>query len=289
MNYGLVSSYSVNPIEKKPLFHYHPGSYAATIGSFSCNFKCPWCQNWEISKIFPTEVALSQFLSPNELKKRIMADDMITGISISFNEPTLSLEYALNIFKLLEPSVYKMFVTNGYMTYEALDTLIKTGLTGMSVTIKGDASTVRKYCQAQVEKVWEKVSYAVAKGVHVEIICLLIPSVNDNPKFYETVSKKVKNIDNRIPLHFTQFYPSYEFTHVPNTPVSTLEQAHEIAKHIGLDYVYLGNVFGHPLENTYCPTCQTLLIKRTGLQTHALIDLKNKKCPNCGHAIYLRV
>ena len=217
-----------------------------------------------------------------------MINDKIKGISLSFNEPTLSLEYILDIFQVLKPSIYKMFVTNGYMTYEALDALISTGLTGMSITIKGDNSTVLKYCNAQVEKVWEKITHAVTKGVHVEIICLIIPSVNDNPKFYERVAKNIKNIDNRIPLHFTQFYPSYHFTHLPVTPISSLEQAHEIAKRVGLDYVYLGNVFGHPLENTYCPICQTLLIKRAGLHSEVLIDLKSKKCPKCGHIIYLR-
>ncbi len=288
LNCGMVSSYSVNPIEKKPLFHYYPGSYALTIGSISCNFDCPWCQNWSISKTNPAQVLKPVFTPPEEIVQKINSDSRITGISVSFNEPTLSLEYAIDIFNLLNSEIYKMFVTNGYMTQQALGLLIESGLTGMSVTIKGDESTVKKYCKADVNKVWENIHNANNQEVHVEIICLIIPTVNDNHQFYKEVTNKILSINENIPLHFTRFFPDYQFTHVEPTPIDTLEKAHAIAEQMGLNYVYLGNIYGHPLENTYCHQCNILLIKRTGYQISFFIDLELRKCPNCGEEIPIK-
>ncbi|MHA2299031.1 MAG: radical SAM protein, partial [Candidatus Hodarchaeales archaeon] len=129
LNYGMVSTFSINPIEKKPLFHYYPGSHASTIGSVSCNFRCPWCQNWKISKSYPSEVHVSRYLSPEQLIKKTEEDTSVTGISVSFNEPTLSLEYVLDVFRSCKSDTYKMLVTNGYMTGEALELLIDAGMT----------------------------------------------------------------------------------------------------------------------------------------------------------------
>jgi len=285
VNYGLVSSYSINPIEKKPLFHYYPGTYASTVGSYSCNFKCPWCQNWSISKVYPSEVHFPRYLSPEELVKKTESDSKIDGISISFNEPTLSLEYALDTFRLCNPETYRMFVTNGYMTTEALDLLIQAGMTGMSVTVKGDSNIVKKYCKTNVEKVWDNIKTAFNRGVHVEVICLIIPTVNDSGSFFSETAKKIQDINDNIPLHFTRFFPDYQFTDVKPTPVSTLEKAHQIARQNGLKFVYLGNIFGHPLENSYCPNCQKLLIKRTGYRIKMLFDPQEAKCSSCNEVI----
>ncbi len=284
-NYGLVSSYSINPIEKKPLFHYYPGTTALTIGGFSCNFKCPWCQNWSISKTTPQKIRNPIFLSPNEIKQRILKEGQVKGISVSFNEPTISLEYVLDIFNLLDSDYYKMFVTNGYMTKQALDVLIKSGLTGMSVTVKGDESIVQKYCKADITKVWENITYANSRNIHVEIICLIIPSVNDTFDFYLDTANRLIDIDKNIPLHFTRFFPDYRFTHVSPTPINSLENAHTTAKERGINYVYLGNIPGHPLENTYCHQCHSLLIKRTGYQSAYSMDIEQGRCSTCGEKI----
>ncbi|MFX0152126.1 MAG: AmmeMemoRadiSam system radical SAM enzyme [Candidatus Hodarchaeota archaeon] len=281
LNYGLISSFSVNPIEKKPLFHYFPGTYASTVGSYSCNFSCPWCQNWSISKVYPSEVHVPRYLSPEDLVDRTESDPKIDGISISFNEPTLSLEYALDVFRLCKSETYRMFVTNGYMTPYALKLLIQSGMTGMSVTVKGNAKVAKKYCGINVEKVWENIKMAIDQGVHVEVICLIIPTVNDSVAFFTEVGERINDIDPEIPLHFTRFHPDYQFTEVDPTSVTILEEAHSIARSIGLKYVYLGNVFTHPLENTYCPNCQVLLIKRTGYQIEKKFDLKTNRCPSC--------
>ena len=283
--YGMISSLSLNPIEKKPLFHYYPGSYALTIGSIGCNYSCPWCQNWSISKTYPSEVHFPRYLSPEELVERAETNPKIDGISISFNEPTLSLEYALDVFRLCKPDTYRMFVTNGYMTRQALQLLIKAGMTGMSVTVKGTKETVKRYCKANVEKVWQNLRIAFEQGVHIEVICLIIPTVNDSIEFFEEVATLVNEINPTIPLHFTRFHPDYQFTKVESTPIKTLEIAHETAQSKGLSFVYLGNVPGHPLENTYCPNCQKLLIKRTGYQIEVLYDVKTQRCPSCGRNI----
>jgi pyruvate formate lyase activating enzyme len=280
-NYGLISTLSINPIEKKPLFHYYPGSYALTIGSVSCNFTCPWCQNWSVSKVYPSEVHIPRYLSPEDLVNKTESDPKIDGISISFNEPTLSLEYALDTFRLCNPKTYRMFVTNGYMTPRALELLFQTGMTGMSVTVKGNSETAKKYCGINVEKVWDNITAAFKKGVHVEVICLIIPTVNDSLTFFTEVGERVNDIDPNIPLHFTRFYPDYQFTDVDPTPVPVLEEAHRVTRSVGLNYVYLGNVFGHPLENTYCSNCRTLLIRRTGYQIEKKFDKKNNRCPSC--------
>ncbi|MHA2244533.1 MAG: AmmeMemoRadiSam system radical SAM enzyme [Candidatus Hodarchaeales archaeon] len=285
--YGMVSSLSINPIEKKPLFHYYPGSYALTIGSISCNYSCPWCQNWSISKCYPTEVHFPNFLSPEELVEQTEKNSKINGISVSFNEPTLSLEFSLDVFRLCKPETYRSFVTNGYMTDQALKLLIESGMTGMTVTVKGNSNMVEKYCETDVEKVWNNIKIAYREGLHVEIVCLIIPTVNDSVEFYKEVAKRLTDINQNIPLHFTRFFPDYQFTRVDATPIKTLEEAHEVAQSEGVNFVYLGNVPGHPLENTYCSNCQSLLIKRSGYHIEKKFDIQIPCCPSCGIEIPL--
>ncbi|MFX0091817.1 MAG: radical SAM protein, partial [Candidatus Hodarchaeota archaeon] len=237
----------------------------------------------------PSDIRMPRFLSPEQLVKRTEGDPRITGISISFNEPTLSLEYALDVFRLCKPETYCMFVTNGYLSPAALNLLIEAGLTGMSITIKGDSEATKKYCKTNVEKVWETIKIANREGVHVEVICLVIPTVNDSIDFFKQVSSRLASLDQNIPLHFTRFFPAYQFTEVEPTPIATLEKAHQIARSEGLNFVYLGNVFGHSLENTYCPNCETLLIKRTGYQLKKIIDLETCRCPSCRTKILFRL
>jgi pyruvate formate lyase activating enzyme len=174
------------------------------------------------------------------------------------------------------------------MTPNVLDELIASGLTGMSITVKGEKKSVKKYCKADVNHVWEIIQAAYKKGVHIEIICLIIPTVNDNDLFFTELIMKILSISNQIPIHFTRFFPDYKFTHTGPTPISTLENAHQIAKRAGLEYVYLGNVFGHPLENTYCPRCNQQIIRRTGYEIDCSMDLHEPKCSNCDEIIPIK-
>lgn len=285
--YGLISSLSANPIEKKPLFHFFPGSVALTAGSWSCNFACPWCQNWEISKAEPKDQGYG-YISPEEFV-RLAKRYRCQGTSISFNEPTLMLEWSLDVFRLAHrEGLYNTFVTNGYMTTAALELLIEAGLDAANVDIKGDAGAVRKYCQADVEIVWRNCRLLKERGVHLEVTTLVIPGVNDDDRVLSSIAARIrKELGKETPWHLTAYFPAYRFS-APPTPVATLERAHALGKEAGLEFVYLGNVPGHPLEDTYCPSCGSLLIERYGLSIQAL-RLKARSCPDCGREIPLRI
>ncbi len=279
--YGAVSSLSANPIEKKPLHHFYPGSLALTGGSFSCNFACPWCQNWEISKARPRP---TRFLSPAEFVLRA-EESGCRGTSVSFNEPTLSLEWSLELFRLArQRGLYNTYVTNGYMTPQALELLLAAGLDAMNVDVKGDAQAVRHYCGAEVEKVWRNCRLARQAGVWLEITTLVIPGVNDDEEVLRGIAGRiVTDLGPEVPWHVSGYYPAYRFA-APPTPLRTLERAWQVGREAGLEFVYLGNVPGHPLENTRCPGCGALLVERWGLQVIRQ-RLERGCCPECGRAI----
>ncbi|MEW6718741.1 MAG: AmmeMemoRadiSam system radical SAM enzyme [Chloroflexota bacterium] len=281
--YGTISSLSANPIEKKPLYHFHPGSRALTAGSWSCNFGCPWCQNWDISKRPPPEKV--NYLSPQEFVQEAI-QRRCQGTSISFNEPTLSLEWSMDVFRLARSQgLYNTYVTNGYMTSEALNALAEAGLSAMNVDIKGDAETVRRYCKGiDIELVWSRCQQALNLGIHLEITTLVIPGLNDSQECLTTIARRiVGDLEREVPWHVSGYYPAYRFS-APPTTVHTLERAWATGKEAGLKYVYIGNVPGHPQDNTWCPQCERMLINRWGfaiLSNHLTLGC----CPHCGEEI----
>ncbi|HIC88769.1 MAG TPA: AmmeMemoRadiSam system radical SAM enzyme [Anaerolineae bacterium] len=280
--YGAVSSLSANPIEKKPLYHFYPGTWALTSGSWSCNFGCPWCQNYDISKAAPGR---GSYMSPEDFVLEAIHLGC-QGTSISFNEPTLSLEWSLDVFRLARAQdLYNTYVTNGYMTPEALQSLVEAGLDAMNVDVKGDAEAVHRYCKGvDIEKVWHNCRLAHELGIHLEITTLVIPDVNDRDEVLQGIAERiVAELGPDVPWHVSRYYPAYRFT-APPTPVSTLEQAWQIGKRAGLEFVYLGNVLGHRLENTYCPGCGTLLIGRWGFNV-TTYRLDHGHCSKCGREI----
>jgi pyruvate formate lyase activating enzyme len=281
--YGAISSMAANPIEKKPFYHFYPGSAAYTAGSWSCNFGCPWCQNYDISKTVPP--AQGQYLSPQRFIE-LTEGTGCQGTSISFNEPTLSLEWSLDVFRLARSrSLYNTFVTNGYMTAEALSRLVEAGLDAMNIDVKGDATAVAKYCKGiEVEKVWAVCKLARLRGVHVEITTLVVPTVNDSDSTLRGIAEHiVAGLGADIPWHVTAYYPAYRFS-VPPTPIRTLERAWQIGKDAGLEFVYVGNRPGHRYDNTYCPGCGTLLIRRLGFDV-LQNSLRQGHCPKCDRSI----
>ena len=282
--YGNVSSQAANPIEKKPLYHFHPGTWCYTVGSWSCNFGCPWCQNWDISKAPPNG---GDYVSPERMIDFTLRSGC-KGTSISFNEPTLSLEWSLGVFRLAKRrGLYNTFVTNGYMTPETLALLIDAGLDAMNVDVKGDAIAVKKHCKGiDVEKVWAICQLARARGVHVEITTLVIPTVNDAPSTLRGIADRiVADLGPDVPWHVTAYYPAYKFAMLP-TPLRTLEGAWHIGREAGLHFIYVGNVPGHRYDHTYCPHCQALLIKRFGFEEITISRaLREGKCAQCGQAI----
>jgi pyruvate formate lyase activating enzyme len=279
--YGAVSSLSANPIEKKPLYHFYPGSVALTSGSLSCNLSCPWCQNFAISKATPGP---AHFFSPEEFVQKALGLGC-EGTSVSLNEPTLSLEWSLDMFRLArQEGLYNTYVTNGYMTSEALPLLVEAGLDAMNVDVKGDARTVRRYCGIDVEKVWRNCWLAREAGIWLEITTLVVPGVNDHDRVLQGIAERIiADLGADTPWHVSGYYPAYQFS-APPTLVQTLEMAWQIGKGVGLRFIYLGNAPGHRLENTYCPDCGALLIRRWGLGVTGYY-LECGHCPQCGQEL----
>jgi pyruvate formate lyase activating enzyme len=281
--YGAVSSMAANPVEKKPFYHFYPGTFAFTAGSWSCNFGCPWCQNDDISKVAPP--LGNRYISPERFV-RLTENSDCQGTSISFNEPTLSLEWSLEVFRLArQRGLYNTYVTNGYMTPEALALLVEAGLDAMNVDVKGDAIAVRKYCKGvDVEKVWNACKLAHSQGVHLEITTLVTPNVNDTDAVLRRIAERiVSELGSEVPWHLSAYFPAYRFT-APPPPVRTLERAWSLAKEAGLEFVYVGNVPEHRLNNTYCPGCDTLLIHRIGFDI-LQNALRNGRCPRCSRSV----
>jgi pyruvate formate lyase activating enzyme len=281
--YGSVSSVSANPIEKKPFFHFYPGSRALTAGSWSCNFGCPWCQNWHISKAKPP--GRGSVISPEEFIQETLRRGC-QGTSISFNEPILSLEWSLEVFRLARArGLYNTFVTNGYMTDTALALLAEAGLDALNVDMKGDAAVLRRWSKdVDVERIWSRCRQARELGLHLEITTLVIPGVNEREGILRGIAERFAiELGRETPWHLSGYCPAYRFD-APPTSTADLERAWEIGRRAGLDHVYLGNVPGHPLENTYCPGCGELLVERRGFSVvrHRIAE---DRCARCHRTI----
>jgi pyruvate formate lyase activating enzyme len=254
-----------------------------TVGSWGCTFGCPWCQNWEISQAAPPEGG--RFLSPEGFVQET-ARQRCQGTSISFNEPTLSFEWSLEVFRLARArGLYNTFVTNGYMTAAALEDLAEAGLDALNVDVKGDAAAVWKHGRGvDAEKVWERCRQARALRLHLELTQLVVPGVNDDEEsLAETARRIVDELGPETPWHVSGYFPAYRFT-APPTPVTTLERAVRLGRRAGLEYVYLGNAPAHPYDNTYCAGCGALLVERQGLRLvhNAVIG---GRCPRCHRKI----
>ncbi len=283
--YGDLSAIESRPIEIKPFFHFWPGSKALTVSTWSCNFKCPWCQNFQLSATLPNPLK-AFFLPPREIvKEALLRGDQ--GLCVSFQEPTLFFEASIETFKLArENKLYNTFVSNGYMSLEALNMLADSGLNGIKIDVKGDEEVYRKYCGGvNVDFVWRNIKEAKRKGLHVEVVHLVVTGLNDKEeKIIGLVEKHLRFAGSETPLHFTRYFPAYKFKQPP-TSIKFLEKAYKIAKREGVKFPYLGNVPGHKYENTYCPNCGELLIKRWNVKILRYNLSKGNKCPRCGEKV----
>lgn len=287
--YGALSAVESRPIEIKPFFHYWPGSTALTFSTWSCNFNCPWCQNWSLSKAVPDIDCSGSYYPPEDIVKLAVrkGDE---GLCSSFQEPTLLTDWNIDLFKIGHAQgLYACYVSNGYMTIEALKVLRESGMDGLKIDIKGDPEVYEKFCGGiDPEKVWRNVREASKMGFHVELVNLVITGVNDDEDCLKSIiERSLKEAGPETPLHFTRYYPAYKFNN-PVTKVEILEKAYEIAKKAGVLYPYVGNVPGHKYENTYCPNCHEPLIKRYGFRVLRYIITENNKCPKCGFHINMR-
>ncbi|MEM1536556.1 MAG: AmmeMemoRadiSam system radical SAM enzyme [Candidatus Bathyarchaeia archaeon] len=284
--YGDLSAIESRPIEIKPFFHYWPGSTALTFSTWSCNFDCAWCQNFHLSKAYP-KPEKAVYIPPEKVAKwAVEGGD--AGLCASFQEPTLLADWVIDAFSVGKRMgvKYCCFVSNGYMTLEALKILHKAGLDGLKIDVKGVPDTYMRFCGGvDVEKVWRNAREAKQMGIHVEIVNLVVSGVNDDENaLMWVIEKHLENVGPETPLHFTRYFPAYKF-HNPPTRVETLEKAYRMARKAGVLYPYIGNVAGHPYENTYCPNCGKTLIKRYGYTVLEYAITGDNKCPKCGTAI----
>jgi pyruvate formate lyase activating enzyme len=284
MTYGKISAEAVDPIEKKPLFHYLPGTLSYSLGSVGCNFHCEHCQNWHISRA-ELEGAQLRSLEPAEGVRRAIASGS-GSISWTYNEPTIWHEYPLDMGTLAKAKgLGTVYVTNGYITEEALRELAPM-LGAYRVDLKAFTDDFyKKICGGKLQPVLDSAQLAKELGMHVETVTLVIPGLNDSMEEQEKLIRWViEHLGPDTPMHFSAFHPDYKMTDRGATPVATLEKIYRRAKELGLKFPYLGNVARNSYENTFCPTCNATLIERQGFSSR-FVALEDQQCSSCGEKI----
>jgi pyruvate formate lyase activating enzyme len=292
--YGKVIAAHIDPIEKKPLYHFLPGSFSFSIATIGCNFHCGFCQNWEISQstfqdqkkgLSPqgTVPTLEEEFSPEDIVRAALKNKC-QSISYTYTEPTVFFEYAYETAKLAkEKGLYNNFVTNGFMTKEAL-LAIKPYLDAANVDLKffKDAS-YKKICAASLQPVLDSIKLMKELGIWVEITTLVVPGENDSEEELKAIAQFIAGVDKNMPWHISRFHPDYKFTDHEATPEATLKKAQGLAEMCGLAYIYVGNVYGFG-NDTYCPGCKKLLIKREIFNVLEY-NIKEGKCVYCDTVI----
>jgi len=286
--YAKAISACVDPIGKKPLAHFHPGALVMSIATIGCNFRCKFCDNWMISQEKNIE---GKHFPPEEVVKAAR-DNGCQGITYTYTEPTIFFEYAYDTAKLAhQVGFFNTFVTNGYITPEAVKT-IAPYLDAATVDFKGsgDPGFYKSFSSVpSVEPIYEALKEMRRNDIHIEITNLVVPKIGDSiERVKELASWIVENLGKNVPFHLLRFHPDYKLTTIPSTSIETLEKAYSAAKAAGLNYVYIGNVPGHPCENTYCPSCNELLIKRFGFEITKWNLTKDMRCPVCGEEIPIK-
>ena len=274
--YGKCSSIAVDPIEKKPLFHFHPGSTVLSLGSIGCNFKCTHCQNYTISSNDLSEEGIHAAVKEAKLR-------CCKGIAWTYNEPIIWHEYAYDTAQLAKKQgLYTVYVTNGYIKEEPLKELSKY-LDAMNIDIKSfDESFYKKTCNAKLEPVKQTCELAVSLGIHIELTYLVIPGKNDDENQIRSFCHwMVNRLGKEIPIHFSRFHPDYQMIDIKITPIETLLSINTIAQKEGLKYVYLGNIMHGNYENTHCPHCGSDIIIRHGFQAETIGLDEHGKCQHC--------
>jgi len=286
--YGLTSSVCIDPIEKKPLYHFYPGSRILSMGTRGCNFRCPGCQNWEISHDSPDRFGENmERLDPAE-SARLAARERCQGIGWTYNDPTIWLEHTLEaMIEAKNLGLYSAFMTNGYATEEQME-LIGPHLTAWRVDLKGfSRESYKKVTRlARYEPVLEMTKLALHRyGMHVECVTNVTPTINDGEDLAHAIASWIREeLGPMTPWHVTRFHPYLDLSHLPSTPIGRLERFVEIGREEGLKYVYIGNVPGHPFEDTYCHGCGDCVIRRRGFAV-ARATLRDGRCPKCATLI----
>jgi pyruvate formate lyase activating enzyme len=285
LNYRKAVSMAVDPIEKKPFFHFHPGTTSLSIATAGCNFKCLHCQNYSISQMVRDRGEISGEDIPPEAVVAAAKRKGCDSISYTYSEPTIFYEYAYDIARLAKKEgIANNFVTNGYIGEDALKE-ISPYLDAANIDLKGFTDKFyREVCGARLQPVLDSIRLHHELGIWIEIATLIIPRHNDSKVDFEGIAKFIASIDPEIPWHVTRFHPDYKMTDASSTPSQTLREAREIGLKAGLKYVYEGNIPGEEKEDTQCPNCNELLIKRFGFAVMKN-TITDGKCPKCGTRI----
>lgn len=277
--YGKTLTLTVDPIEKKPLFHFKPGSQSVGVSTYGCNFRCLHCQNFHISQMFDEKaIEAVPYTSPEQIVERTLSES-VEGIAYTYTEPTIFTEYALDTMKLAKKKgLYNVWVSNGYMSRECADAVIP-HLDAINIDLKGGEKFYKEVCGNVLrEKILENIKYFHEKGIHVEVTNLIVPGHNDGEKDFKEVSEFIHSLSPEMPLHFSRFFPYNKMDYIPPTDASKINKAVEIAKKNGIKYVYRGNLAGE--DNTYCKKCKSLLVRRE-LYNIGVIGLEGNKCAKC--------
>jgi len=282
--YGRPIAIHTDPIEKKPFYHFLPGSYAYSLATAGCPLSCQFCQNWEISQTTPESVQV-KYISPGEITIAAQSQN-VPVIAFTYNEPTVFTEYLTDTARAAKKTNLRcVLVSCGFMNEDPLKEMCEV-LDAIKIDLKGFSEDFyHKVCSAELKPVLRSIKQVSKSKVHLEIVNLVVPTLNDSEKMLNGLAEWIINeIGPDVPIHFTRFHPDYKLLNLPPTPIETLEHAREIAMSKGIHYAFVGNVPGHQANNTYCPKCGRVVIKRTGMFTTE-IHLKNGKCEYCSYTI----
>lgn len=285
VTYGYPSSVHVDPIEKKPLNHFLPGTSILSIATVGCNLHCKNCQNWELSQCNP-EDATAVHLPPQDVV-RVTREHKCPSVAYTYSDPVVWYEYTLDsCIAAHEAGLRNVLVTAGYLNDKPWRELCKHA-DAANIDLKGITDAFyREVCGATLKPVQNALVSAKAMGVEVEVTYLLIPTLNDSDKdIGDWCRWVVANMGKETPVHLSRFYPQYKMRHLPPTPPATLERAKRIAETAGLHHVYVGNILMRDASNTYCPNCHRLLVSRTGYQVNEM-HITEGRCPDCKREIY---
>jgi len=279
--FGRAISLNVDPIEKKPIFHLYPGSTSFSIATVGCNFRCLQCQNHEISQMPADQGRIDgSTVAPSKIVS-LAKENRCQSISYTYTEPTIYFEYAYETAALASKGGIKnIFVTNGYMTEEALKT-IQPYLDAANVDLKSfQEKFYKEICGSRLKPVLENLKLMKEMGIWVEITTLVIPTLNDSDKEFEEIAQFIVSLGPEVPWHISAFYPTYKMLNLPRTPASLLHRAREIGIKAGLRYVYCGNIPGEEGEDTFCPQCGRKVIERVGFRV-VKNDVVKGECLHC--------
>ena len=282
--YGSASSLASDPIEKKPLYHFYPGTHAFSMGTVGCNFKCDHCQNYTISTVDSNFFHMRE-LSPDQVPKLAKSNNC-QGISYTYNEPTIWHEFCFDSAKLCKKEgLYTCYVTNGYINEDPLREISRY-LDAMNIDVKAfNEDFYKKICKAKLKPVLSTCEIAKELGNHIELTYLVIPGFNDSSKEIKHFCRWiVDKLGSDTPVHFSRFHTDHNMLDIPRTPMDTLLQIHNLAKEEGIFYPYLGNVLHGDYENTFCPKCGNVCIERNGYSIN-LDNFTDGKCRKCGTSL----